>query len=95
MCQTGRRHRDQIGSDRLGRLVRQAGEDHLVETLRLLLHRRHDTRMTMAVRDHPPRRYGIENTPPIRGLQPRPGCPLDDREIVDQRVLRERMPDRT
>ncbi len=36
------------------RLVREAGKDHLIETLGLLSDRSHDPGMTVPMRDHPP-----------------------------------------
>ena len=45
----------------LGRLVREAGEDHLIEPLGLLRDRGDDLRVAVAVRDHPPGRDRVED----------------------------------
>ena len=50
--------------------MREAGEDHLVEPVRLGLDRRDDARMAVAMRDDPPRRDRIEDAAAVRSFQP-------------------------
>ena len=62
---------EQAAREPLGRLVREAGEDHLVEPVRLRLDRRDDARMAVAVRDDPPRRDGVEDAAAVARLRAR------------------------
>jgi hypothetical protein len=61
---------EQTACKTLGRLVREAGKDHLIETGSLCFDRRHDARMPVAVGDDPPRGHGIEDPAAIRRLEP-------------------------
>jgi hypothetical protein len=89
-----RRQRHQAPRELLRGLVREAGENHLIEAVGLVLDRLHDVRMTMAVGHDPPGRDGIEDAPAIGGFQPCSGAFRDQRRIRLYRMLRERMPDR-
>ena len=74
--------------------MRISGEDHLIEPVGLALDRFDDMRMVVAVRDHPPGRYRVEDAAAVRRLEPRAlgGGDLDGRRL--QRVLGEGVPDR-
>ncbi len=51
----------------LRRSVREAGEYHLFQLLSLFLDCLHDSRVAMAVGDHPPRRNRVDDRPAIVG----------------------------
>ena len=53
-----------------GRLVRAAGEQHVVERARLGRERRHEVRMAVAVQAGPPGRYGVEQAAAVGELEP-------------------------
>ena len=92
--QAGRRDRQKRARNRFGGLVREAGENHLIELVGLRLDRGDDLRVAVAVRDDPPRRDGIEDAPAVRRRQP---CALGARDlqhVAFERVLREGMPKR-
>src|SRR5260221_11001361 len=65
-----RRDRNEMPRQLFRRLVRKAGEDHLVEAIHLALDRLHDVRMAMTMGHDPPGRNGVEDTPPIDGPEP-------------------------
>ena len=87
-------HRDQCARQRLGRLVGPAGEDDLVELGRLLRDRRHDPRMAVAMRRHPPGRDRIDDAPAVGGDERGALGMADQRDRLAQPMLGERMPDR-
>ena len=78
MREPRRRDRNQAARETLGGLMREAGEDHLIEPVRLGLDRRDDVRMAVAVRGDPPRRDGIENAAAVRSFQP---CALSRHDL--------------
>jgi hypothetical protein len=53
------------------RLVREAGENHLLEPLELRAHRRVDARVGVTEQRHPPGAHGIEIAPAVVVLEPR------------------------
>ncbi len=93
MLQPRRRDGDQTAREALGGGVGEAGEDHLVEPVGLLLDGGDDVRVAMAVGDDPPRRDGIEDAAPVRRFEPRALGPRDLQHLGLHSVLRERVPD--
>ena len=54
MFERGRRDRDETPRELFGRRMREAGEDDLVEQVRLRPDRLHDRRIAVAMRHDPP-----------------------------------------
>ena len=93
MRETGRGHSEQLLGQPLGRLVGVFGEDDLIEVLGCRANRLHDGRMPVAMRDHPPGRDGIEDPPPVRGVDIGALRAHGLRKARAQRVLGKGMPD--
>src|SRR5579863_9544411 len=74
--------------------MRVAGEDDLVEFLRLLLDRAYNVRMAMAVSHDPPGCDRVDDAAAIGRIEIGPVRALDLDHFGLQRVLREWMPDR-
>src|SRR5262249_30253846 len=94
VIEAGRGDGDEPLREVLGRLVREACEDHLVQMIGRFFDRRHDAGMTVAVGDDPPGRNRIEDAPTVRCLEPGAvGARHHDGGGL-QRMLREGMPNR-
>jgi hypothetical protein len=85
---------EKFAGELLGGLVRPAGEDQLIELLRLFGNRRDDPRVAMAMRGHPPRRNRVDHAAAIGDVEDGPLGVRDERDGLGQAVLGERMPDR-
>ena len=78
-----------------GRLVREAGEDHVLQPIELRAHRGVDARVGVAEQVHPPGADGIEVALAVEILEPDAfAAPdRDQRQLLVVLHLRARMPD--
>ena len=70
--QAGGGESDELGGQAGGRLVGEAGEDHLFERGRLRRESRVQPRVVVAEEVHPPGRDAVEDSPAVGELQPDP-----------------------
>ena len=92
--ESGGREAHQSFRERDGGLMGEAGEDHMLEPVELLAHRRVDPRVGMAEEIHPPGADGIEIAPAFEVLEPHAlATPdRDHRQLLVILHLRARMP---
>src|SRR5665213_3192822 len=93
MGEAARRHGDQRPRQIFRRLMREAGEDHLVQRIGLALDGFHNPRVAMTMGDHPPGGDGIQQ-PAFVGFQPSALAVRHQGGVRRQGVLGEGMPDR-
>ncbi len=76
--QLRRCQRDEQLGQRHGRLMGEPAEHHVAEPVHLVVHRRVEDRVPVAVDGGPPRRHAVDQLPPVLQHQSRAVC-VDDR----------------